>query len=657
MGARHVRSTVAGDHARKAFQFGDEGAMHLVQGGGMRGDRFLGEFVEPPGQGRDVVGAHAPEAPAGLAPPAPAAELVPDPTVGVRGGVALLGVTFFATALFAAFLAGATFFVAFLPAVVDAVPRPDTVAFLPTAPGALFVAVEEPPGVDFFAVVVRELVVFAVFAATREVFAAVALPAEPRAAVFGAVAALDVFAVDFLAVNFFAVDFFAVDFFAVDFFAVDFLAVDFLAVDFLAVDFLAVDFLAVDFFAVDVPTPAAGAADARFAAADFFAADVFLAADVVFVALEPAGALLSSFETFVLSFSMSFSRARPRRFTVRSTSVRTNDAMTLRLRSERCSRSSTVRSTWSAATSPCLTSVRTTRSAPWRVTAVSPVAVSRYFFQALSTAASWPSNWGEHRALPRPEAGGGARTLPPMVIPVRDRLPTRRRAWVNRLLLLTNIVVFVFFEPWAGPLCQQEAFFLKYAAIPAEISAGEPLDAREVAASTTHDCDLRPLPEKSVYLSVVTAMFLHAGWLHLVGNMLFLWIFGDNVEDRFGHLSYLVFYLLSGAVATLAFALPAPGTLSTLVGASGAIAGVLGAYAVMYPRSRVTVIVPPLFFLPFRLPALLVLGVWFALQLTEVRIDPLAGGGVAYLAHVAGFVAGVVLTLATGVRSSAARYP
>ena len=236
-------------------------------------------------------------------------------------------------------------------------------------------------------------------------------------------------------------------------------------------------------------------------------------------------------------------------------------------------------------------------------------------------------------------------TVCAMVMPLRDRLATRRRPWVNRLLLLVNIVVFVFLEPWgAADPCQQEAFFLDHAAIPREITEGEPLDAREVAAATNRECGLEPNPEKSVWFSIVSAMFLHAGWAHLLGNMLFLWIFGDNVEDSFGHLRYLAFYLVSGALATLVFVLPSAGSVATLVGASGAIAGVLGAYMVMYPRSRITVIVMPFWFFPFTLPAVVVLGLWVLLQLADLRIDPMAGGGVAYLAHVAGFVVGMVLT-------------
>ncbi|HVM19384.1 MAG TPA: rhomboid family intramembrane serine protease [Egibacteraceae bacterium] len=230
-----------------------------------------------------------------------------------------------------------------------------------------------------------------------------------------------------------------------------------------------------------------------------------------------------------------------------------------------------------------------------------------------------------------------------MVLPVRDRLPTRRTAWVNHLLLLANLVAFVAFHPWATTdECEQYAFFLEYAAIPAEINQGEPLDAAEVAQATPPECAIEPVVDKPVYLAIFTAMFMHAGWWHLLGNLLFLWIFGDNVEDRLGHLRYLGFYLISGALATVVFVVPAGDAAVTLVGASGAIAAILGAYFVMFPRSRITVIVLPLWFLPFRLPAFLVLGFWLLTQLAQVEVGGMAGGGVAYLAHAAGFIVGLL---------------
>ena len=237
-----------------------------------------------------------------------------------------------------------------------------------------------------------------------------------------------------------------------------------------------------------------------------------------------------------------------------------------------------------------------------------------------------------------------------MVIPVADDNPTRRTPWVTWLLVALNVGVFVLVEPWAAGPCAQQEFFLTYATVPAELVQGEPLDAGEVADTTAGRCRIEPVPDKSVYASVVTALFLHGGWLHLLGNMLYLWIFGNNIEDRFGHLRFAAFYLLAGATATVVFVLANPDSRSTLVGASGAIAGVLGAYLVLFPGARVTVLVPFLFFIPLGLPAIVVLGLWFVIQLGGAQTASMAGGDVAYLAHVAGFVAGAGFTLVAARR-------
>ena len=226
------------------------------------------------------------------------------------------------------------------------------------------------------------------------------------------------------------------------------------------------------------------------------------------------------------------------------------------------------------------------------------------------------------------------------------------------LLVLVNVGVFVFLQPWWSPdPCRQQAFFLRWATVPAEVFTGEPLDRGEIAATTPPACTFEPFEDKNVYSSVLASMFLHAGWIHLLGNMLYLWIFGNNVEDRLGHLRYLAFYLASGVLATIAFALSEPHSLSTLVGASGAIAAVLGSYLVLFPRARVTSLVPFLFFLPLELPAVLVLGLWFLLQLDALRAGSMAGGGVAYLAHIAGFVIGVGYTVLTRPRRPRNRMP
>jgi len=144
--------------------------------------------------------------------------------------------------------------------------------------------------------------------------------------------------------------------------------------------------------------------------------------------------------------------------------------------------------------------------------------------------------------------------------------------------------------------------------------------------------------------TVLTSMFMHGGWMHLIGNMLYLWIFGDNVEDSMGHVRYLVFYLLCGVAAVMAQALPAPNSEIPMVGASGAISGVLGAYVLLHPHAKVLVAVPLGFILQMvRLPAGLVLALWFGLQLFSNLMSQGGGGGVAFRAHIGGFVAGMLL--------------
>lgn len=243
-----------------------------------------------------------------------------------------------------------------------------------------------------------------------------------------------------------------------------------------------------------------------------------------------------------------------------------------------------------------------------------------------------------------------------MAIPIGDINPTRRRGIVTWALIAINIGVFVGLQPWSDGGCEQQRFYVQWGAISQEIVELEPLTQAELDTSVDPRCAIAASDDKSVPLSIVTAMFLHGGWAHLLGNMLYLLVFGDNVEDRLGRVRYLLFYLVCGVAATLVFAAVNATSTTTLVGASGAIAGVLGAYLVMFPTATVRTFIPPLFFLP--LPAVLVLGGWFVLQLVTDDVSGQSGAGVAYLAHVAGFIVGMVLVLLMGQRPQRPRrYP
>ena len=212
------------------------------------------------------------------------------------------------------------------------------------------------------------------------------------------------------------------------------------------------------------------------------------------------------------------------------------------------------------------------------------------------------------------------------MIPIRDTVRSQSAPIVTVALIAINVIVFVH-EVALGPYL--ERFVFAYGLIPRRFVywPGDPFDSAR-------------------FLPLLTSMFWHGGWLHLIGNMLYLWVFGDNVEDRLGHLRYLIFYLLAGTAAGLTQVALNPDSMLPTVGASGAIAGVLGAYLVTYPRSRVLTFVP-LFFLPWFLevPAYVYLGFWFLMQLL-MGLGSLGGpdtGGVAVWAHVGGFVSGVVL--------------
>lgn len=155
--------------------------------------------------------------------------------------------------------------------------------------------------------------------------------------------------------------------------------------------------------------------------------------------------------------------------------------------------------------------------------------------------------------------------------------------------------------------------------------------------------ELTPELAASVYLTPFTSMFMHGGWMHLIGNMLFLWIYGNNIEDYFGPIKFIFFYILSGIAAIALYTLFGPHSEIPLVGASGAVAGVMGAYMVLHPRARITVLIIFIFIQFVVLPAKVVLGIWFVIQLFMSMVGSSTGGGVAWMAHVGGFLFGYLI--------------
>jgi membrane associated rhomboid family serine protease len=239
-----------------------------------------------------------------------------------------------------------------------------------------------------------------------------------------------------------------------------------------------------------------------------------------------------------------------------------------------------------------------------------------------------------------------------MIFPLYDDNSDRTTTpIVNYILIAINILVFVFLQQ----LGNNDKFTYAFSTVPQEIVTGRDVRTpdRVVEAPVTGQQlllpGLQPTPF-SVYLTLIISMFMHGGIAHIAGNMLFLWIFGDNVEDRLGHVRYLIFYLLTGVLASLAhvlstvmFAVDQSSLLVPSLGASGAISGVLGAYLVLHPKRRVTVI---LFRFLTDVPAYVAVGIWFAFQI--ISSLPMFGGrspqgGVAYAAHIGGFIAGVAL--------------
>jgi membrane associated rhomboid family serine protease len=217
------------------------------------------------------------------------------------------------------------------------------------------------------------------------------------------------------------------------------------------------------------------------------------------------------------------------------------------------------------------------------------------------------------------------------MFPISDVIPSRTVPFVTIGLIIINSLVFLYMLTLPDGMV--ERFVGTYAVIPASFSAP----------------------------TLFTSQFLHAGWMHIIGNMLYLWIFGDNVEDRLGHVRFLIFYLGAGAVAAILQVLFNPFSSVPMLGASGAIAGVMGAYFVLYPQSRVlTAIFIVIFFDVVEIPAVFFLGIWFVMQLLSgvgsLGVTNAAAGGTAFWAHVGGFVVGVAVGLVVRVRDRRWQY-
>ncbi len=223
--------------------------------------------------------------------------------------------------------------------------------------------------------------------------------------------------------------------------------------------------------------------------------------------------------------------------------------------------------------------------------------------------------------------------------------PGHGPAFATLAIIALNVLVFLVLQGAGGS--SGDRFTYGYSAVPYEITHGTDLTRpTEVTANgQTGSIPQEPGPVP-IWLTLLTSMFMHGGWLHIGGNMLFLWVFGDNVEHRMGMLRYVVFYLLAGVIGSLTQILIAPDSTIPTLGASGAISGVLGAYLVLFPRNRVTVF---LFRFITKVPALVAIGLWAALQIfsgiSGLGGETAGGGGVAYFAHIGGFAVGLVAGL------------
>lgn len=234
------------------------------------------------------------------------------------------------------------------------------------------------------------------------------------------------------------------------------------------------------------------------------------------------------------------------------------------------------------------------------------------------------------------------------MIPLKDDAPRLGTPYITYSLLAINVVVFLFeLLVGSGGRQQLDQFIFQFGLVPARVTVSM-FNGGYVPWDLIYKLGTRFVPPAAAYLPIFTSMFLHGSWLHLIFNMLALWIFGDNVEDHLGHFLYLTLYLLSGIGAALVHIAFNLGSAVPTVGASGAIAGVMGAYFVLFPRARVLTLVPFFFVFFLWLPAWIVLGFWFVAQFlsgaaTSISSHNPNAGGVAVWAHVGGFVVGILL--------------
>jgi membrane associated rhomboid family serine protease len=211
------------------------------------------------------------------------------------------------------------------------------------------------------------------------------------------------------------------------------------------------------------------------------------------------------------------------------------------------------------------------------------------------------------------------------MIPLRDTIPSRTTPIVTILIIVANVLVFLYMVSLDS--YTQNYFIRQYAVVPAKLHLS----------------------------ALITSMFLHGGWMHIIGNMWFLWVYGDNVEDVLGHFKYLLFYLLCGLIAALTQYAISPDSHVPTLGASGAIAGVMGAYLIKFPHSRILTLIPIIvFWTTIEIPAVIILVYWFILQffsgLGSIGYSQASQGGVAFFAHVGGFIAGMLLVSVMGTK-------